>query len=75
VVGAAAGYLAGLVMKGSKYNLLTSLVVGVIGALLGGLLLPYTGVTIPGGDIVNQLVTAFVGAILFLFALKVVAKA
>lgn len=38
VVGAIAGWLAGQVMKGSGFGLIGDIVIGVIGALVGGLL-------------------------------------
>ena len=38
VVGLIAGWLAGMIMKGGGYGLLGNLVVGVLGALLGGFL-------------------------------------
>ncbi|RIK72891.1 GlsB/YeaQ/YmgE family stress response membrane protein, partial [candidate division KSB1 bacterium] len=36
LIGLAAGWLAGTIMKGSGFGLIGNLVVGVIGALLGG---------------------------------------
>ena len=36
VVGLIAGWLAGMVMRGGGYGLIGDIVVGVIGALLGG---------------------------------------
>jgi uncharacterized membrane protein YeaQ/YmgE (transglycosylase-associated protein family) len=36
IVGAIAGWLAGLFMKGSGFGLIGNIVVGVIGALVGG---------------------------------------
>ena len=39
LIGLAAGFLAGKVVKGHGFGLLGNLIVGVIGALLGGFLL------------------------------------
>ena len=38
LIGLAAGWLAGKVMKGQSFGLLGNLVVGVVGAVLGGFL-------------------------------------
>ena len=35
-IGAVAGWLAGLIMKGGGFGLLGNIVVGIIGAVLGG---------------------------------------
>jgi uncharacterized membrane protein YeaQ/YmgE (transglycosylase-associated protein family) len=69
LIGAAAGYLAGLVMK-TRFGLLGSLIVGVIGALLGGWLFGLLGISLPGHPLLWQLIAATVGAILFLFLLR-----
>ncbi|HKJ52726.1 MAG TPA: GlsB/YeaQ/YmgE family stress response membrane protein, partial [Gammaproteobacteria bacterium] len=36
VIGAVAGWLAGLIMKGGGFGLLGNMVVGIIGAVIGG---------------------------------------
>ena len=47
-----------------------SLIVGVIGALLGGWLFGLVGISLPGHPLLWQLIAATVGAILFLFLLR-----
>ena len=59
VVGLVAGFLAGNIVKGGGFGLVGNLVVGVIGALLAGWLLPAIGL---GFSIVNPLVTSIVYA-------------
>ena len=44
IVGAVAGWLAGMVVKGGGYGLLGNIVVGIIGAVIAGWLLPQLGV-------------------------------
>jgi len=63
VLGLIAGWLAGQVMKGGGYGLIGDLVLGIIGAIVGGFL---TGVLL-GRDMVNgfnieSIVVAFIGA-------------
>ena len=64
VVGSAAGWIAGVVMKGRGLGLVGNLVVGVIGALVGGFLFRMMGVT--AGGLVGQIVIAAAGAIILL---------
>ncbi len=61
IIGAVAGYGAGLVMKGKGFGLFGNIAVGVIGAVLGGFLFSLLG------GLVAKLVTAFVGAIILLW--------
>jgi uncharacterized membrane protein YeaQ/YmgE (transglycosylase-associated protein family) len=68
LIGLAAGWLAGLITKGGGFGLLGNLIVGVIGGLLGGFLLPLLGLTAVG--LIGELVTAVVGAIVLLFLLR-----
>ncbi len=65
IVGLIAGWLAGLVMKGGGYGIVGDLVLGVIGALVGGFLaanLLGMGDAVNGINITSILV-AFVGAV------------
>lgn len=73
VIGIIAGWLAGQVMKGSGFGLIGDLIVGVVGALLGGFL---AGVLF-GGDFVTginltTLIVAFVGACILLFIMRAI---
>jgi len=53
LIGLAAGWLAGQLMKGGGFGLVGDIVVGVIGALLGGFLFSTFGVSAGGGLIVS----------------------
>jgi uncharacterized membrane protein YeaQ/YmgE (transglycosylase-associated protein family) len=65
LIGLAAGWLAGQIMKGSGFGLWINLLLGVAGSFIGGFLFQFLGI---GGDgILVSLVAAFVGAILLLF--------
>lgn len=71
VVGLIAGWLAGQVMKGGGYGLVGDIVVGVLGALIGGFL---AGVML-GGDYISGLnvttiVVAFLGAIVLIAIIR-----
>lgn len=73
LIGALAGWLAGTVMKGRGFGLLGNVVVGVVGALFGGWLLPQLGVSF-GGDI-GLFLTAFIGAVILLAVIGVFKRA
>ena len=73
LVGIAAGWLAGQIMKGGGFGLVGDLVVGVIGALLGGYLFGLLGITT--ADLIGNLVTATVGAIVLIVLLRLLKRA
>ncbi|RPI88596.1 MAG: GlsB/YeaQ/YmgE family stress response membrane protein [Chloroflexi bacterium] len=68
IVGALAGILADLVVRGIGLSLLESIVVGIIGAFLGGWLFSALGIAV-GGGILGTIFTAFVGAAIILLLL------
>ena len=72
LIGIAAGWLAGQVMKGGGFGLVGDLVVGVIGALLGGFLFGLLGIS--AGGLLGSLVTATVGAIVLIALLRAIKK-
>jgi len=74
LIGLAAGWLAGQVMKGGGFGVVGDIVVGVIGALLGGFLFRTFGVS-AGGGLLGSLIVATIGAIVLLFVLRLVKKA
>ena len=61
-------------MKRGGFGVLGDIVVGVIGALLGGFLFRTFGVS-AGGGLLGSLIVATIGAIVLLFALRLVKKA
>jgi uncharacterized membrane protein YeaQ/YmgE (transglycosylase-associated protein family) len=70
LIGLAAGFLAGLVVKGHGFGVVGNIIVGIIGALLGGFLFRLIGLSATGK--LGELICAFVGAIVLLFLLKFV---
>jgi uncharacterized membrane protein YeaQ/YmgE (transglycosylase-associated protein family) len=62
VIGAIAGWLAGLLVKGYGFGLIGNIVVGILGAGVAGLLAPRLGVYTEsfGGNIVASLLGALV---------------
>jgi uncharacterized membrane protein YeaQ/YmgE (transglycosylase-associated protein family) len=72
LIGLAAGWLAGKIMKGRSMGLVNNLIVGVIGALLGGWLFGIIGLSAYGR--VGSLVTAVVGAVVLLYLVGIIKR-
>lgn len=73
VIGGVAGWLAGMLFKGGGFGLIGNLVVGVLGALLGGWLFKVLKISV-GGEWIGPIVTATVGAIVLLVLLGLVKR-
>jgi uncharacterized membrane protein YeaQ/YmgE (transglycosylase-associated protein family) len=69
IVGGIAGLLAEAVVKGRRLGLLGAVVVGVLGALIGGWLFSVFGISV-GSGIIAEIITAFIGAVLLLLLLR-----
>ena len=74
IVGGVAGWLAGMVVKGSGYGLIGDIIVGIVGALIAGWLLPQVGIAI-GSGIVGAIINAFIGAVILLIVLRLIKRA
>ncbi len=72
LVGMVAGWVAGLVMKGKGFGLIGNMVIGVVGALVGGWLAgslfsihqPITGFNL------STIIVAFLGAVIVLYVAR-----
>jgi uncharacterized membrane protein YeaQ/YmgE (transglycosylase-associated protein family) len=71
VVGLIAGWLAGVVMKGSGFGILWDIIIGIAGALLGGFIASYF-FKIGGVDGINptSILIAFLGAVLIIIVAR-----
>jgi len=74
IIGAVAGWLAGLLMKGRGFGILGDIVVGIIGAVLGGWLFGVLGIS-AGGGLAGSLIVAFIGAVVLLFLVRLIKRA
>jgi len=72
-IGAVAGWLAGVILKGGGFGLLVNIVVGILGAIVGGFAFGLLGIS--AGGILGQIITATVGAVLLLFIVGLIKKA
>ncbi len=74
IVGLIAGWLAGLVMKGSGYGALGDIILGIIGAIIGGFLASAIfGLTdAVNGINLTSIVVAFIGAVVLVAIVRAV---
>lgn len=72
IVGLIAGWLAGVVMRGGGYGLLGDILVGIVGAILGGFLAgALFGIPNPiNGINVTSIIIAFLGAVILIAILR-----
>ncbi len=73
VIGLAAGWLAGVVMKGKGFGMAGNMIVGIVGAFIGAYLFKFIGFVIYG--LIGTLIMAFVGAVVLIFIIRLVKKA
>jgi uncharacterized membrane protein YeaQ/YmgE (transglycosylase-associated protein family) len=75
VIGAVAGWLAGVIVQGSGFGLVGDILVGIAGALVAGFLFPALGIgfTIVGG-IIGAIITAALGAIILLLIVGLIRR-
>ena len=74
IIGAIAGWLAGLIVRGAGFGLIGNMVVGIIGALVAGWLLPQLHIELASGT-VGAILNATIGAIIVLVVLSLVRRA
>lgn len=74
LIGAVAGWLAGIIMKGFGFGLIGNIVVGIVGAFIAGLVLPMAGIAL-GGGIIGSIISATIGAVILLFVVGLVKRA
>ena len=73
IIGAIAGWLAGMLVKGGGNGLLVNIVLGIIGAVIGGSLCGLVGVS--SGGLIGSIITATIGAVILLFVIRALKKA
>ncbi|MGZ3409612.1 MAG: GlsB/YeaQ/YmgE family stress response membrane protein [Xanthobacteraceae bacterium] len=75
VIGLIAGWLAGKIVHGSGFGIVGDIVVGIIGAVIAGWLLPRIGVTgIVGQPFINAVIFSSIGAITLLVLLRLLKR-
>lgn len=72
IVGLVAGVLASMVMGGTGYGLVGDIIIGIVGAFVGGWLFSALGVASPMGGMAGTIFVAFIGAVVLLFLLRMI---
>jgi uncharacterized membrane protein YeaQ/YmgE (transglycosylase-associated protein family) len=73
VIGAIAGWLAGVIVRGAGFGLVGNIVVGIIGALVAGWLLPQLHVELASGTL-GAILNATIGAVVVLVILSLIKR-
>ena len=76
LVGLVAGFLASHVALGHGLGLIWDIIVGIIGALIGGIVLAgmlHFSIAIAGHPIISAMIMAFIGAVLLLIIFRLFA--
>jgi uncharacterized membrane protein YeaQ/YmgE (transglycosylase-associated protein family) len=74
IVGLVAGLLASLVV-GRGYCLVGDIIIGIIGAFVGGWIFRQMGWSTPFGGLAGTIFVAFIGAVVLLFLLRLIRRA
>ncbi|HEV3423655.1 MULTISPECIES: GlsB/YeaQ/YmgE family stress response membrane protein [Paraburkholderia] len=69
IIGAIAGWLAGVLVKGGGFGLIVDIIVGIVGAFIGGWLSGVLHISLGGGWI-GSIITAVIGAVILLFIVR-----
>lgn len=73
IIGALAGFITGKLMKGSGYGFFMDLIVGIVGAMIGGFLSFHMGL---GGvrehGLIMSIIIAVIGAVLLTAVIRMV---
>jgi len=68
IIGAIAGWLAGVLVKGGGFGLVIDIVVGIVGAVIGGWLAGLLGIGFSG--MLGSIVIALIGAVILLLVIR-----
>jgi uncharacterized membrane protein YeaQ/YmgE (transglycosylase-associated protein family) len=74
LIGAVAGWLAGVIVKGFGFGLVGNIIIGIIGAFIAGYLFPALNVSL-GAGIIASILHATIGAVLLLLVVRVIKRA
>ncbi len=72
IVGLIAGVLASLVMGGTGYGIIGDIIIGIVGAFIGGWIFDALAVESPFGGLAGTIFVAFIGAVVLLFVLRLI---
>jgi uncharacterized membrane protein YeaQ/YmgE (transglycosylase-associated protein family) len=71
LVGLVAGWATGKIMKGGGYGFFVDVILGIVGAIVGGYLAGLLGFS-PAGGLIYTILVAIVGAVLVVFLFRLI---
>ncbi len=74
IIGLIAGFLAGKIMKGGGFGIIGDIIVGVIGAVIGGWLWAFLKLPVIGPWWLTAIIAATIGACILLFLLRLIKR-
>jgi len=72
IVGLVAGYLASVAVGGTGYGLIGDIVIGIVGAFIGGWIFREAGWHMPIAGLAGTICVAFIGAVVLLVVLRLI---
>jgi uncharacterized membrane protein YeaQ/YmgE (transglycosylase-associated protein family) len=73
IIGIISGWLAGVLTRGGGFGLIGDLIVGILGAIIGGHVLGWFGIYTYG--LLGSIVTAVIGAVILLSLIRLIKRA
>jgi uncharacterized membrane protein YeaQ/YmgE (transglycosylase-associated protein family) len=73
VVGLIAGWAAGKIMKGGGYGVVADIILGIVGAVVGGWLMGFFG--IHAGGLIGTILVAILGAVVLIWITRLIKRA
>ena len=74
IVGAVAGWLAGLIVRGAGFGLIGDIIIGIIGAFIAHWLFPKLGLQL-GTGILRAILNGTIGAVILLLIIRLIRRA
>lgn len=74
IVGAVAGWLAGLIVRGAGFGLIGDIIIGIVGAFIAGWLFPRLGIRL-GTGMLREILDATIGAVILLLIIRLIRRA
>ena len=74
LVGLIAGWLTGKIMSGSGYGPIMDIIIGIVGALLGGFIMSHVFGAAASGGLIYSIIVALFGAIILTFLLRLITR-
>ena len=77
IIGALGGYIAGIIIRDRRrgFGMIGNIVIGLIGALLGGFLFEAFNISITSATIpIDAVIAAVVGSLILIFVLSVIRR-